>query len=369
MIRSILAEFTLLLLFCPAFGLAQQDPLAHVVVEGGWMRGSVTARFLAGTEEETAADILIACPIPEEPYPAEVLTVGYRHFSKKDVQRALRAIGQSDKGKYTNNREEAYYTRAISEDEAFADISREDAAAQAVAIGLAYFEALGVEIEPDVYTTYRPNDMEDDMAKMSLLYSHKYSDPSVFLERARAQYIRSHRYATDPPYYTCVSFHVMLDGMRLCSPSYPAGYADEPDAWVGLSLCANVRVSDSGVLVGASTSCIPEIKSRRPMTDEDVEAYVDACMLHSGNCEFIAAEDGQTALLAALADSSRMGRLTGSGEDTVFQDERMTEPMTHYGSCGVITGIKPCLFTISKYEWIPVWNIESAAEYADGWRN
>ncbi|MDO5377255.1 MAG: hypothetical protein Q4G52_02870, partial [Clostridia bacterium] len=243
------------------------------------------------------------------------------------------------------------------------------AAAQAVAIGRAYFEALGVEIEQDAYRIYRPNDMEDDMAKMSVLYSHQYSDPSVFLERARAQYIRSHRYATDPPYYTCVLFRVTLDGMRLCNPSYPAGYADEPGAWIGLSLCADVKVSDSGILVEASTSSIPEIKSRRPMTDEDVEAYVDACMLHSGNCEFIVAKDGQTALLAALADSSRMGRLTGNGEDTVFQDERMTEPMTHYGSRGVITGIKPCLFTISKYEWIPVWDIESASEYADGWRN
>ncbi|MDO5378926.1 MAG: hypothetical protein Q4G52_11385, partial [Clostridia bacterium] len=105
MIKSILAEFMLLLLLCPAFGLAQQDPLANVVVEDGWMSGAVTAHFMAGTENETATDILIDCPVPEEPYPAEVLTVGYRYFSKKDVQRALRAIGQSDKGKLSNNRE------------------------------------------------------------------------------------------------------------------------------------------------------------------------------------------------------------------------------------------------------------------------
>lgn len=353
------------LLLCPAGSLAEENPLSGIVIEDGWMRGTATAHFLDGPVE-----ITIDCPVPEEPYPAEVLTMATRSFSKKDMQRALRAIGQSDQGKFVSNREGASFTRKITEREAAADISREDASEQAVAIGLAYFDALGVEIDREHYYAERPNDLEANTAKMSEYYSHIYSDPSVFVERSRAQYIRTHRYETTPPCYTMVIFRVMVDGMRLApNAGYPAGYADEPGAWIGTSICASVTVSDSGMLTEAYASGIPEIKSRRPATDADREAYVSACMLHSGSCKFIAAEDGWSALLAVLADSSRMGTLTGSWEDSVFQDERMTEPMTQYGARGVVTGIKPYLFTLSEHEWMPVWKIESAAEYADGWRS
>lgn len=356
---------TLSLLLCPARSLAENDPLSGVVIEDGWMHGPATAHFL-----DEPVEIMIDCPIPEEPYPAEVLTVATRRFSKKDMQRALRAIGQSDQGKFVSNREYASFSRKITEQEASADLSREDAAEQAVAIGLSYFDALGVEIDREQYDIERPNDLEANMAKMTEYYSHVYSDPSVFVERSRAQYIRNHRYETAPPCYTRVDFRVMVDGMRLApNAGYPAGYADEPGAWVGPSLYASVTVSDSGILTWAYASDIPEIKSRRPATDADRESYVSACMLHSGRCEFIAAEDGWSALLAALADSSRMGMLTGNWEDWVYQDERMTEPVTQYGARGVVTGIKPYLFTLSEHEWMPVWKIESAAEYADGWRD
>lgn len=353
----------LLLLFCPIVR-AQDDPLSGLIIEDGWMHGTVTAHFVNGYSEETFYDIQVDCAVPEEPYPAEILTTGNRFFSKADMQRALRAAGQSDQGKFGNDRTYSQYTGDWNA-EASADISWEDAAKQAIQIGLDYFTELGVEVDPVPRSVSRPYDYESWLETQTEFFSHRFSDFSLQLERAQAQWKRRHKYDPRQSAYTEVDFTVLLDGMRLYPvPSYPAGYSDEPDASIGFSVEASVIVSDSGILVSARTSEIPEIQSRRPMSEAELAEI--ALSMHSR--PLIPQPDGMSALRAALADSSSVGYLHSSSEDQLIQFEYMDEPVTAYGSQCVITAIVPYLFTISAHEWMPMWDIQCTDEYADGFR-
>lgn len=105
--------------------------------------------------------------------------------------------------------------------------------------------------------------------------------------------------------YTAVYFDLMVDGMRLWrDPSYPAHYADEPDAWEGFAVGADVIVSDSGVLVEAACNLF-EIQSRRPIKDDPAYAYYIEALYDHWSLVF-PAQDWQNALHAVLADS-RLG--------------------------------------------------------------
>lgn len=166
--------------------------------------------------------------------------------------------------------------------------------------------------------------------------------------------------------YTAVYFDLMVDGMRLWrDPSYPAHYADEPDAWEGLAVGADVIVSDSGVLVEAACNLF-EIQSRRPIKDDPAYAYYIEALYDHWSLVF-PAQDWQDALHAVLADS-RLG-LSWGVQEHPFQSPSMTEPVTAYGYSTVITQISPCLSTISRNEWAPFWTIETASEHSDGWRS
>lgn len=351
-----------LLLLCPA-ALAQGDPLDGLIIEDGCVRGTVTGVFGADRIEKP---IKVDCPLPEASYPAEILTFSKGFVTKKQMQSALRAAGQSTQGQFVNPRGMAMYTgdwRA----EAAADISNEEAAALAVQIGLAYFKALGVEVDPIPRSVSRPYDYDAYMARQTAVYEHAFSETSTFIENARAHWKRRMKYDEKQPAYTAVHFNLMIGGMRLWSdPSYPAHYADEPDAWEGFSTGAHVIVSDSGVLVEAACDLF-EMKARRPIEGDAV--YIDflETFPQQGSNGVFPAQDWQNALRIALSDPDIAGFSWGA-EEQPYQNQYMTEPITAYGFSTVITGIKPFLSAISRSDWAPFWRIETTGEFADGWR-
>lgn len=361
--KHIIAKlFIVLLLLCPA-ALAQGDLLDGLIIKGDWVRGTATGVFGADRIEKP---IKVDCPLPEKPYPAEILTLKKGYVSKKQMQSALKAAGQRTEGQFVNPRGTAMFTgdwRA----EAAADISNEEAAAQAVRIGLAYFEALGVSVDPIPRSVSRLYDFDAYMARQTAAYEHAFSDASTFIDNARAQWKRRMKYEEKQPAYTAVYFNLMVGGMRLWSdPSYPAHYADEPDAWEGFSTGAHVIISDSGVLVEASCDLF-EIKARRPIEEDAV--YIDFLKTfhqHGSNGVF-PAQDWQDALHIALSEPYIAGFSWGAEEQS-YQNKYMTEPITAYGFSTVVTEIKPCLSAISRSDWAPFWRIETTAEFADGWR-
>ena len=361
--KHIIAKlFIVLLLLCPA-ALAQGDLLDGLIIKGDWVRGTATGVFGADRIEKP---IKVDCPLPEKPYPAEILTLKKGYVSKKQMQSALKAAGQRTEGQFVNPRGTAMFTgdwRA----EAAADISNEEAAAQAVRIGLAYFEALGVSVDPIPRSVSRLYDFDAYMARQTAAYEHAFSDASTFIDNARAQWKRRMKYEEKQTAYTAVYFNLMVGGMRLWSdPSYPAHYADEPDAWEGFSTGAHVIISDSGVLVEASCDLF-EIKARRPIEEDAV--YIDFLKTfhqHGSNGVF-PAQDWQDALHIALSEPYIAGFSWGAEEQS-YQNKYMTEPITAYGFSTVVTEIKPCLSAISRSDWAPFWRIETTAEFADGWR-
>ena len=359
--RIIINLLLLTALLCPATP-AQADPLDGLIVADGWVSGMTTGVF--GVDDIRHA-VKIDCPLPEAPYPAEILTLTKGYVSKKQMQTALKAAGQRTEGRFVNKRGCAIYT-GDWRTEAAADISAEDAAAQAVRIGLAYFEALGVEVDPVPRAVSRPYDDDAWMAHQTDIYTHWYSDPSTFLERARANRKRRMQYEERQPEYTVVEFDLCVDGMRLWgTPSYPAHYADDPDAWVGMSVGASVTVSDSGVLVEASCELF-DVKARRPVADDAIYTeYLDA--LAQSFTFLLPADDGFSALHAVLSGFPNYAGV-GWREEGLFQNKYMTEPVVAYGSTPVVTGIKPYLSAISESEWAPLWHVDFTDEFEDGWR-
>ncbi len=360
--RTIVNLLVFLLMLCPA-ALAQSDLLNDLTVEDGWVRCTATGVFGA---DRIQKPIRIDSPLPEDSYPAEILTLKKGYVSKKQMQSALRAAGQSTQGQFFNPRGSAMYTgdwRA----KAAADISNEEAAAQAVRIGLAYFEALGVEVDPVPRSVSRPYDFDAYMEGQTAVYAHAFSDTSTFIDNARAHWKRRMKYEDKQPEYTAVHFNLMVGSMRLWSnPTYPAHYADEPDAWEGFSTGAHVIVSDSGVLVEAACDLF-EIKARRPIEGDAVYSdYLETFRQHGSNGVF-PAQDWQNALYIALSNPD-IGGLSWGAEEQPYQNQYMTEPITAYGFSTVITGIKPYLSAISRSDWVLFWRIETTDEFADGWR-
>ena len=51
-----------------------------------------------------------------------------------------------------------------------------------------------------------------------------------------------------------------------------------------------------------------------------------------------------------------------------IESASMAEPVIAFGHTTVITAIRPVLSAISGDDWAPFWTLETADEYADGWR-
>lgn len=365
--KHIFSKLLVSLLLCALPFTSKGERPQGIIVEDGRISGTVTAIFAKGTEYETAHELQLDCPLPSEPSMSEIFEMEYRFFSKKDIQKALRAIGQSDEGAFQNSRERTSYVNTARIDPS-AHISKEEAAKQAIDVGIRFFEALGVEVIPTPVHIERPYDFDAYMEHTKEVCSHRYSDPTTFVEQAKNQWKRTRKYETRSAAYTQVTFAVMANGMRLWTqPSYPAGYQDEPDARIGFHVSASVLVSDSGILMEASTSHIPQIK-------KVVQLKAGENVFHSSlhnELQFsplIRAESWQEALSIALAHAGRVGNLTGNAEDEPFQNPYMDEPITKYGYQTVITEIVPCLSAITKDEWAMFWHITCQQQYADGWR-
>ena len=174
----------LLLLILPL--TSKGEILQGIKIEDAMISGTVTAIFGKGTEYETAHVLQLDCPVPSEKYMSEIFKMEYRYFSKKDIQKALQSIGQSDQGNFQNSRERTSYVNTSKIDPS-ADISREDAAKQAIEIGIKYFKALGIEVVPTPVHVERPYDYDTYMEHNKEVYSHRYSDATTFMEQAKTQ--------------------------------------------------------------------------------------------------------------------------------------------------------------------------------------
>lgn len=366
--RRIIAETAaLLLMMCMASVSAAAQIPAGIVIRDQRMTGCVTACFDAGSPNECQEEILVDCSFPQGEYTGEILTLRSRNVSRDNVRRALRAAGQSGDGEVYINSDGVRYVHTEPIDP-FAGVTREAAQKQAVEIGRMYFEALGLEVVKSPSHVERPYDYEAFIEQKRTQLNHQYSDVAVMLDRAAAQWKRTRKYETREAAYTRVDFDIMVDGMRLWgNPSYPAGYADEPDAWYGFDVSASVLVSDSGVLVEAWASCIPEIAGRRQPEEGELEQY--AALLDAyRTAPLVLAESWEEALELALSGERRTAGLAANHEDRPYRNQDIAEAITAYGSRSVITDIYPCLTTVSESEWAMFWHIETRQEFSDGWR-
>ncbi len=358
--KRMIAEWILMVFMAfAAAASAQQDLLANLRIENQRITGTIEACIDAGTEHEHWETILVDCPLPARAYTEEIITTTYRRIGKKDVQKALKAIGQSDQVRFVSDGTGFRFTVA-KEHTPSADISKEAAAEQAVRIGVDFFEALGVEVAIESAYVSRPYDEEEFLRDTQERLSHGFSRIDVMMDRQKAQWKRMQKYETRGPQYTRVSFHIVIDGMRVASwPSYPAGYSDEPDARIAFDTGVSVLVSDSGVLVEAQAGNIPQVKSQRMLREEDAAA-IEALQEKS----HILAQSWQ----AALEQAQQMGSLPrNSAEEPVWMED-MGGPITRYASQAVVTEIYPCLYTIAKDQWVMIWRIESRQQCADGYR-
>ncbi len=355
--RFIIELFALLLLTSAA--CAESVWPEGITEENGRLTGSVQATHRSGEVYTCQFD----CPVPPETIPDDLFEIGFRFFSKKDMQKALKAAGQTTKGQFSNNRDGTIYEGNWNA-EASADISPEDAKKQAIDIALAYFDALGVEVVRTPENISRPYDIEARLDEQLPFYTHAFSNTEHFLKRDRAQYNRAKKFYPKQTAYTVVEFTVCLNGIPI-RPwlSYPAGYADEPDAGIAYHVGASATVSDSGILVKATTDCIPELKQRRPRPDTD--DLLERVNFISPGYPLTSAYSAQEAVRLFLEGNAAV--------DVSFQEEDqpflIDKSITEYAFHPVITSIHPVLHTTdSKTEWACFWQIDSVREYKDGWR-
>lgn len=335
-------------------------------IENGWIRGSVTG---VSDEATLKLPLKIDCPVPPTSYPAEILALEKRFVSKKQMQDALKAAGQRTQGKFSNTLGLANYSGDWNAP-ASAALTREEAATQAIRIGLLYFNALGVEVETHPRAVARPYDYDAYIEQLQIEYCHRYSDPTLFLAQAEKRWQRSQYYEKRQPDYTRIDFNLTIDGMRLWNmPSYPARFEDEPDAWIVEPLNAYVIVSDSGVLVESSCTLL-ERKKQRPLQHDPV--YIsflnESKRMRSSTDAPFPAHSGMDALYTFLTRFCNE-RESGGAEQQLYQNKMMETPVTAFGYTYVVTAIQPCLSMISKDEWAPFWTVEIMTEYDDGWRS
>lgn len=357
--RFLIELAAMLLLLAPAtLGEGLPDGL---IVEENRLSGTVKTHF---GEDGTDGEILVDCPPPEAAYPPEILTLSKGYVSKKQMQAALRSAGQSGQGQFVNPRGSAFYS-GDWDAEASADVTHEEAAERAVRIGLAYFDALAVGVERVPRAVSRPYDYDAYIKRNETVYAHRFSDPSHFMDSARAMWQRMMKHEKKQPGYTRVDFTLTVEGLRLWeTPAYPAHYADDPDAWVCTPVGAYAIVSDSGVLVEASCDLF-ELSTRRPLAGDAV--YADWLGASEGHrASLIPAGDWQDALRLALSDPSFS--LSCGAEEAPFQSASMAAPVTAYGYRTVVTSIHPVLSAISAEDWAPFFTIKTAEEYVNGWR-
>ena len=322
--RHLLVFVALLFAMVPVYAHAENTPPPdRITVSDGHVTGQVTS--------DTGVTYLLDMSVPDDPYPAQALTVEYMRFTEQAVLDALRSTGQSDTGSvHTDN--SGFRFDGDWQADARADISHEDAAAQAVTVGLAFFDAMGIPVDHTPKSIVRPYEFDDSDQR----YWTFSSEPQAYSDYYRSLFNSPRRQRTRPEQaeYTSVDFAVLLDGMLLIdNPAYPADYADEPDARIGFSVTARVIVSDSGVLVEAVADNIPYVVSREAVDLlPDWETY--------------------------LRDTIRsLDVWPNSYDEQTFFNENIGKEVTLYARQPVITGVLPRLEAVSQFKWVPTWTV------------
>ena len=291
---------------------------------------------------------LVDMPIPVAPDPAERLTVAYRQFTEAEVRAALIAAGQSGEGTISLRREfvedSIFYFTGDFDAESSADISLEDAKAQAVAIALAFVDALGIDCareSPSVRRAYEYDDSNRD-------FWHTLSEPEAYSEylRAYANSPKRQRALPEQQSYTDVSFEILLDGHLMDGQTgYPVDDPHDPATIETVTTFVSVWVSDRGEIVRAEAQHIPQSVTREPA--EPLMDWREYLSCYQQNP--IAPEDQQ--------------------DRTYFRSEIGME-ITEYGTLTVLTGLEPIYQCVSPNEWVPVWGTATSTYVPhDGWRS
>lgn len=287
--------------------------------EDGHITGQITS--------DRGVPIELDLSLPASAPPDQALTVEYRRFTKRELQKALRAIGQSDEGDLFADQTGCGYSGRWKE-EASAPVSHEEAARQAVEIGHALFAELGVDVAKMPRSVGRPYEWDDSKQP----YWHGMSEPEAMSAYYEAQFYSPRRKRTRPEQgeYTVVDFDVLLDSVPVvpCC-AYPAGYADEPDAQIGFSTTASVTVSDSGALVRFNLSYIPVVLSRSPL-ETPLPTWREAIEAACRKCP-------------------------DTLEEYTFFNENIGMEVTHYAERPILTGLICRYETVTEFEWVPVW--------------
>lgn len=126
---------------------AEHDPLALLTIDQGQIRGTVMAEFTSPDGYKNLQQITVDCAVPDSIQANEVWTVTNRFISEKEMTSALQAIGQPENGTLVCNQTFSHFS-GNWDAPASSDICRTDAGKQAVRIGLAYFDALGIDVDP-----------------------------------------------------------------------------------------------------------------------------------------------------------------------------------------------------------------------------
>lgn len=336
----LLALFPLLLALFPASVCAEPSLPDGLSVSDGRVTGEFT------TVE--GGIYLVDMPVPVAPEPAEKLTVEYRQFTEDEVRAALIAAGQSGEGTIRLRGEfiedSVFFFNGDYDAESSADVSLEEAKAQAVAIALAFVEALDIDCLRESPSVRRVYEYDDS----NLQFWHTLSEAEAYSEYLRASYYSPKRLRSLPEQqsYTDVSFEILLDGRFMDGHTgYPVDDPYDPATIETVTTFVSVWVSDCGEIVRAEAQHIPQAFTREPA--EPLMDWREYLSYYQQNP--IAPEDQQ--------------------DRTYFRSEIGME-IIEYAALTVLIGLEPIYQCVSQNEWVPVWGTTTITYVPhDGWRS
>ena len=92
----------------------RQTAIADILtVADGHLSGSITVQKGNMSQESITETFLIDCPEPENAFRPEIITTSKGYVSKRDMQNALAAAGQSTNGQFSNKRGGSLFHRKL----------------------------------------------------------------------------------------------------------------------------------------------------------------------------------------------------------------------------------------------------------------
>lgn len=275
--------------------------------------------------------LLLDCPLPEPLTETRQLTVAYRKITKKELEKAVKSIGQSTKGAELHQFVSDPLTRMVSFEVERnlstppylpqPDTVESPETERAREIMRALAAALDVSLCEELIAWKRNVPYQGNPAASTLVEKIREENQRQFLEAER----KSGRDGTDD--ITLLHAMYELEGLPVMFQYY---WSDGRDAY-GASSELYAAVNDEGRLVQASLWGVPVIQDaqtiRLPQRDWQtlVREWVAACYW------------------------------TNSHLDDVTQESELYGEITDFGTYDVITRLAPCWVGREKYRLEPGW--------------